>query len=235
MSEADSKGGDAPKVVDERFWLSRAAKIVEEASDKLDKGCDRVSTAAAWFWGAYSTVLTAALALSPIKVTLGMALVAALPALSLFLAYGFSTWAALPIPLRFNVLMPEEIKRAHEDAIKRKRRRLWGSVAFAALSAILVLVAGLVFALADRKETGDLAIALSNGEIVVGGSIPDDGTVVVRVAPHGAPGAASSVAAKKNEPLRVVVPVASADTYDVEITWEHDKRTMSIRETVKAP
>jgi hypothetical protein len=225
---------DAPKVVDERFWLARAAKIVEEASDRLDKGSDRIATAMAWFWGAYSTALTAGLALSPLKLSVAMALLAASPALALFVAYGLATWAALPVPIAFHVLEPENIKRAHEHAVERKRRRLGRSIGFAALAAILVVVASSAFAGMERRYRGEVAIGMSNSEILVGGSAPIDGVIIVRVTSHGVPDVTAVAAAKKNEVFQLAVPVAKASAYDVEVSWQDGARTTVIRQSVKA-
>jgi hypothetical protein len=223
---------DAPKVVDERFWLARAAKVLEETSDKLDKGGDRIATATAWFWGAYSTAMTAAFALAPQKFSIEMALLAASPALALFVAYGLATWAAVPVPIEFHVLVPADIKLAHEEAIERKRSRLRLSLIFAGFAAVLVVAVGLAFVLREPTESGDIAIALSGDEIVVGGTLPVTSGVLVSVAAEGVPPTSRTVPAKKGATFHVAVPVANAAAYAVEVSWSDGVRITTIRQTV---
>ena len=227
---------DRPKVADERFWLARAATVLEETSDKLDKGGDRIATATAWFWGAYSTGLTAAFALAPQKFSIAMALLAASPALALFAAYGLATWAAIPVPIEFNVLVPDDIKRAHEHAVQRKRRRLRASLVTAGLAAVLVVVVAVAFALrgAPTDDSGsDIAIRISGDEIVVGGTVPVTGSVLVRVTPENAAAQSRTVPARKGERFHLSVPVVNAPAYEVEVSWTKGDRTSAIRERVK--
>jgi hypothetical protein len=227
----------SPKVADERFWLGRGAEIVQESAKKLDEGAQRIAAAMGWFWTVYSTAAAATLAFSESSLPLATAVLAASPAMALFLAYALATWASLPIPIQFNVLAPYEIKAAHEKVIATKRRRVAVSLGFGAAAAILTVLAISAFAVAGKRQEPRIGIAITKdgAEVVAGGTTPADTSVLVRVTPAGG-GTESRVGrATKGQAFAISVPVPRAATYDVEVSWQAEGRTTVLRESLKYP
>jgi len=226
-----------PEIVDERFWLKRAAVVLAESAKRLDAGAAQVATAMAWFWTAYSAAATAALAITNRGVSLPWALLVASPACAIFVAYALATWASLPVPVQFNVVSPAQIKQAHDAVLAAKRRRLSISLVFGGVAALLVacVLVGLTVIDEHHEDTAIAALTMnaSGPEMVVGGRVPVDTRVVVRVTPVGAPAVSRIVAIGKDRRFAVVVPVPLATGYDVETSWADGARTTIVRERVK--
>lgn len=226
-----------PEIVDERFWLKRAAIVLAESAKRLDAGAAQVATAMAWFWTAYSAAATAALAVTNRGVSLPWALLVASPACAIFVAYALATWASLPVSVAFRVIEPAQIKRAHDAVLATKRRRLSISFVFAGIAAVLVacVLVGLTVIDERHEDTAIAALTMnpSGPEVVVGGRVPVDTRVVVRVTPSGAPAVSRIVAIGKDRRFAVVVPVPVAAEYAVETSWSDGARMTIVRERVK--
>lgn len=227
-----------PEIVDDWYWLRRAATIVAESAEQLDEGARAIAAAMAWFWTVYSAAATAALAIGGQEVTWPRALLMAAPALSIFVAYSLATWASLPISVRFNVVAPEDIKEKHEAVIRSKRRRLGWSFGFAAVSALLVAAVVLGSAL-EGRPADDVAFAVARAgagnEVVVGGRLSKETRLLVRVTPAGQATVARVIAAEQNRPFALAVPVPRAASYDVQASWAAGGRTTELREVLAAP
>jgi hypothetical protein len=226
-----------PEIVDERFWLKRAAIVLAESAKRLDAGAAQVAIAMAWFWTAYSAAATAALAVTNRGVSLPWALLVASPACAIFVAYALATWASLPVSVAFRVIEPAQIKRAHDAVLATKRRRLSISFVFAGIAAVLVacVLVGLTVIDERHEDTAIAALTMnpSGPEVVVGGRVPVDTRVVVRVTPSGAPAVSRIVAIGKDRRFAVVVPVPVAAEYAVETSWSDGARMTIVRERVK--
>lgn len=227
------------ELVNDRYWLKRAAEILGESAHKLDEGAKSIAAAMAWFWTVYSAAATAALAFAPQRIDWQWALLIALPAVAIFAAYAVATWAALPVPISFNVVAPSEIKLAHEEAIGTKRRRLKLSFGLAGAATAMVAVVLIAFALNGPRGVDKVAFAVAAGnsgaEIVVGGSLPADAEVLVRVIPAGGAAINRVVTAGKDRAFSISIPVPPAPTYDVQAAWSASARVMTVRQEVKKP
>jgi hypothetical protein len=226
-----------PEIVDERFWLKRAAVVLAESAKRIDAGAAQVATAMAWFWTAYSAAATAALAITNRGVSLPWALLIASPGCAIFVAYALATWASLPVSVQFNVVSPAQIKEAHDAVLAVKRRRLSISFVFAGIAALLValVLVGLTVIDERHEDTAIAALTMnpSGPEVVVGGRVPVDARVVVRVTPAGAPAVSGIAAVGKDRRFSVVVPVPVAAEYGVETSWSDGARTTIVRERIK--
>lgn len=234
MSDADRA-----RVVDEQYWLGRAAAILTDSAERLDEGARGIAAAMAWFWTVYSAAATAALAIAAQEVTWPRALLVTFPALSIFVAYTLATWASLPIPVRFNVIAPYDIKAAHDAVIQAKRGRLKWSFGFAALSAILVSGVVLGFALTGRPRPEDVVFAVAPGdggnELIVEGRFSRESRMLVQVTPAGHAAVSRVVAVPKDRSFTLAVPVPRAARYEVETSWAVGGRTTRLKEVVPAP
>jgi len=227
---------ESPKIVNELFWLAKAAKIVEDSGERLDKAAERVASAMAWFWTIYSGATTAALALSGLRITGMWALLVAAPILPLFAAYVFATWASLPVSIGFNVLAPYDIKQAHEKAILAKRNRLRISLVLGGVTSVLVAAVAVGTILAGPPPEGRIAVALSPAAgkpaLLVGGTV-DAAEVAVAVTPKGMPAVEQVVPVAKGKPFSVAVPVPAAGSYDVHVAWKKDKQRTVVTQVVE--
>jgi|1185.fasta_scaffold293131_1 hypothetical protein len=230
---------DAPSIVNDWYWLKRAAEIVSDSAKKLDDGARAIAAAMAWFWTVYSGAIVAATALSKRELTLTWAFLLAAPALMLFVAYSVATWASLPIPIAFNVIAPEEIKLAHEAWIAKKRRHLSFSLALGGVAAALVAAAVVMFALAEPGRTDRIGFQAADGtsgpEIIVGGRTADARKLLVQITAPGYPTVTRLVVTAKDEDFTIAIPVPLAPSYDAQLSWTAENRTTAIHEQVKRP
>lgn len=228
-----------PEIVDERFWLAHAAVIIAESPDNLDQGAQRVAAAMAWFWTAYSGALVAIFAFGSSPLTEGWVLLIVSPVITLFIAYALSTWASVPVPVRFEVNQPRKIKAAYEAALETKKSRLVLSLIFAGVTTLLVSGVAIALALAGPPQSQRIAISFAASptepEVVVGGSIPVETDVVIEISPDGHPPINSIVPVSRKTPFTRSIPVPSAETYNVRVSWKDGERETSVREVIKRP
>lgn len=224
------------KVVDERFWLTRSTEIIADSAEEFDQGAQRVASTMAWFWTAYSGTTIAVLGLSTNTYRWEWALFIASPAVSIFMAYTLAVWASLPISIEFNAVDPYDIKEAHDIIIAKKRERLRASFGFAAVTAFLVSCIVIVLALSERRADNQISFMLSEGmtgvEMIIGGSLPHDATVLIRLTPIGKPIQSHLEVVKAHEPFTLALPVPRVSSYDVKVLWESNGRHTILQETI---
>jgi hypothetical protein len=230
-------GKDDYRFVDELFWLDQAAEFVEQGLEKLDQGGQRVATAMAWFWTAYTTSITAAFAIIDIRMESRFIFWIVAPGISLFAAYALATWASLPIPIQFNVNMPEKIKSAYELLLEKKRLRLRISLWLASLSAVLVAAVSVMVIFLPGRGSDKISILLSKSpegsEMIMGATFPVETDVLTSVTPSGQSRINRIRSVKADRHTDWVIPVPADSIYSVEISWTDASLFHLVRKEVR--
>jgi hypothetical protein len=138
-------------MVNDRYWLSRARGMVDQAVKARDEAAGRLVTGVGWLWTVYTGAALVGVALADRALEgwrLGLLMV---PGVLLVVAYGLAMWALWPVAVAFDPRVIEDIKAAHVHAAEVKRRRVWLAGVTAGIGAVAVLAAILVTATAPPR------------------------------------------------------------------------------------
>lgn len=222
---------------DDIFWLQRAGAIVSGTVEQLDRGARRLADAMAWFWTAYSAVVLAILVGTNTALGLGPTLALTLPAILLFAAYVSATYASLPVDVQFDDRVPEDIKAAHDLAVRVRRGRIRASTAVATVAALSVAAAVPIAAMARAGPTSPLAAVAFNPDgsrLLVGGRIADANHAVVRVvAPNGSE--VERLVPMVENVYDSSFEVSHAGVYEVSVNWVVSGTRFTLAQEVEKP
>jgi hypothetical protein len=228
------------------FWLAVGAKIIENRVTRQDTAADKLVSAVAWFWTAYTASALVGIGLADRSLTWWRLLLAALPSIILIAAYMTATRALMPVDVQFDPRLPVDIERADNDVARKKNRRLSRAKWLTWAGAVSVAVAIVVVATAPASDADAFTASFEGqstgpGKILFSGRIHDekDLPVTVELSPHKD----ATASAQKLQPLMVTTS-ASGDfnglfqnvapaTYDVRASWKVDNQARMVSVTVK--
>lgn len=130
---------DDLELVDDAFWLRRAADLVTGPATLRAEAAARLTSTVGWLWTTY----TAAVVLVARDTTqdAASAIMVALPVGLLVLAYVAATYASMPVTTSFDPLDPAEVRAAYVTAASSGLRRLRTALALTALAAASLVLA----------------------------------------------------------------------------------------------
>ena len=217
-----------PAIVDDYYWLGRAGKLIEDAVEIKKATADRLVSAVAWLastFTLFATTLFATKVAEPDPLTMGAC---SATAVVVMVTYLLAVYAAAPTYLEFDPRVPAQVEQAHArmatTALSRIRMATAGTVV-AAMGVIASMVV-LTGSHSSAASVPQLRAVLDSGgqpAVVVTGKAPKaTGSVPVAVIPEGGP--TKSVPAKVDDQgnFAAAVPVASASSYRVRVSWTDD-------------
>jgi hypothetical protein len=139
-------------MIDDRYWLSRARTLVDNAVTSREEAAGKLVTGVGWFWTVYSTVAIVGTAIARMAFPWWVATVLALPAVFLMIAYLLALWVMIPYEGSFDPSSPDEIEEVYEKVVDLKRRRL--KLAVFALIVASVFVVGAILTASVMRPTG---------------------------------------------------------------------------------
>lgn len=223
---------------DEEFWFERAADLVIGSHERQTKAADRITSALAWFWTAYTAAALISVGLAEPRVEPVPGSIVAIPAILLFVAYGAATFAALPIRLVYDCRKPRQIKEAHDRVFEIRHNRLRVTYVLAAIAALSVaIVVGMVVSATDQPADS-IAMARSGDgtAVTVGGHLPGATKAEITATPAdpkaGLPVVRKVVTLDGND-LDATVEVDADATYQVAVAWTADGQTTTAEEELK--
>jgi hypothetical protein len=217
-----------PNLVDDHYWLGRAAKLIEEAVDVKRATADRLVHAVAWLATAFvlfATTFFATKLTSPSHLVLGVCSGTALIVIS---AYLVAVHAASPTYVEFDPRVPAEIESAYSEMATTARKRIRVASATTVAAAVGVM-ASLVVLIASQSSTASrpqLHATLESGRqstvVVSGEDVGANQDVVVTVIPDQ--GAARSVTSRVDDrgDFAADVIVEAASSYRARVAWTTD-------------
>ncbi|MFE4467258.1 hypothetical protein ACFRFH_00460 [Leifsonia sp. NPDC056824] len=119
----------------DRFWLQRGTALISTSLPELSAQATRLATAVAWFWSLYLAVVAAWSVTSH-----AVPIVAAIPVITIMIAYLGALYAQFPVAAEFDPRSPEQVKIAYRRMIVVKRGRLFTVYGLLLISAIGIAV-----------------------------------------------------------------------------------------------
>jgi hypothetical protein len=215
-------------VVNDRYWLGRARGMLDQAIRGRDDAAARLASGVGWLWTVYTgaAFVGAALAERPLP---GWAVgLLAAPALLLVAAYGLAVWAMLPVEVRFDPRVVQQIQQAHVHASGVKQQRLWWAGLAAGLGALAVVAAVVATATVRAGPAGPSLAAVVDRQpagqavVLVTGRMPPAAPVTVTVTSTqpGAGRVARLLVADPAGHVHAEIPVPSGrQGYRVQAAW----------------
>jgi hypothetical protein len=135
---------DDLELVDDAFWLRRAADLVTGPANLRTEAAQRLMTTVGWLWTTY-TAAVVLVARDTVQES-WRAVVVALPVGLFVVAYVAATIASMPVTTSFDPLDPAEARMAYVAASVQGLRRLRGALALTTLAAVSLVLALAVLA-----------------------------------------------------------------------------------------
>ncbi len=201
---------------------------------RLDDGANKIASAMAWFWGAYTAVVTAGSLIKEPHLDLLQRVLISLPAVLLFGAYGFATWAAMPMTVSFDPRQPWEIKGSYDQTTTRRLWRLGASMTLALLAAVAVSVAVFVQLSKTPEPAEGLVITYETDRrsLLVGGVAPGNAEITVEASSAGNTQRAVGRSGKDGT-FQIPIALAPNGVFTVSVKWESsDHYTTTITKAV---
>lgn len=154
------------------------------------------------------------------------------PSAILIFAYWFAVWVQMPVAVRFDRRIPEDIKNACNEGVRTKKRKLICSIILSLFAAVLVSSALIAASLSKQTSPPHFkAYCFTKQErdiIAVSGLLPADTKIILRIS--SVPRLVSSEKSKEclyvTSQLGVLQTnielVFTADKYEVTIEWQED-------------
>jgi hypothetical protein len=179
----------ADLVVNDRYWLGRARGMLDQAIRGRDDAAVRLAAGVGWLWTVYTGAALVGVAL-PNQALPGWAVgVLVAPALLLVVAYALAVRATLPVEVRFDPRVIQQIQRAHVHASEVKQERLRLAGLAAGLGALAVVTAVVATAIVRVSPSGPSVAAVVDRQIagqtvvLVTAQVPPGAAVMVTVTP----------------------------------------------------
>jgi hypothetical protein len=158
-------------VVNDRFWLGYARTTISESAKNRLATADKLVTAAGWFWTVYSSVAVVGVAVSDRDFSVGQVISIVLPIPALAIAYFLAVWAASTIEAEYDPRVPAEVAAVYDTRAVERAKRIKIAMGAIAVSAVLVVIAGVVASLSSSPKTSTVSLAAartsSTTEVVV--------------------------------------------------------------------
>lgn len=223
-------------VVDERFWLEWAVKVVDTTPSRLDEGASRIATAMGWFWGAYTAVILAGSLIRVWSLDPGLRLLVAAPSILLFVAYALASWAAMPTRVEFDPREPWAVKSAYDQTAARKWARVTTGLAFGIAAAIAVAVAIVLVLAGGASPESRVSVGLDSQRhrVLVFGVVPAGVLVTARVTSDNGSDVQQMLTADPDGHIDMAIPTSGSSVYTVVVRWESRNQETSIRRELRA-
>lgn len=124
-------------LVDDTYWLGRAAQMVEGALDQRMITADRLTSTAAWLATLTTAGVTSLVALRKPELGTPILVLLALDLVVVIAAYVAGLLASQPRFRSFDPRIPDEIRQAHESMVLSVRRSLLAATALIVAAAVL--------------------------------------------------------------------------------------------------
>lgn len=214
-------------VVNDRYWLGRARGMLDQSIRGRTEAAARLTSGVGWLWTVYTGAALVGVALGDRPLPGWVVGVLVAPALLLVAAYALATWATLPVEVRFDPRVVEEIRRVHvhTTGVKQRRLRLAGLAAGLGAVAVAAAVAATatvragppgpsLAAVVDRQPDGQ-RVVLVQGRVPAGTPV----TVTVIADQEGGPVTRLLVADGAGA-VHAAIPVSPAgQRYQVQAAW----------------
>ena len=138
---ADPVPADRWEMVDDEFWLARAATSLASGPAQRTEAAKSLVSSLAWLWTVYTG--TAVLGALTTEATLSgtRSWLLALPSLVIVSAYATAVYASMPLTEAFDPRDPHEIQTAYHRASVRGWRRLRVALGLAFVAALSISAA----------------------------------------------------------------------------------------------
>jgi hypothetical protein len=137
-----------PKI-DHQYWFDLSKSLADNSGTIRNEAAAKLQTMVAWFWTVYTgavTISAVATKLLPGRV-LGWL---AAPSALLILAYWMTVRAQMPADMTFDPRSPDDIRRAFNKGMAKKRWALWWALLFSLIAATVLGIA--LYLLGTQKE-----------------------------------------------------------------------------------
>lgn len=157
-----------PKV-DDQYWFDLSQKLVDGGQTSRDAAALKLQNLALWLWGIYTASAAIGFTLAAKPISLQMQLLIASASAALIAIYWMSVWIQMPVALEFDPRAPAQIRKAYDEGVYIKSRRLHLALACslpaAALVALALVTASIGTAQPDlqadgRTQDGKTAVAI---------------------------------------------------------------------------
>ena len=218
----------APKV-DDQYWFDLSKTLADDATTLRTEAAAKLQTMVSWFWTVYTGAVTiGAVALKNLPGHILGWLAA--PSPILVLAYWMTTRAQMPADIEFDPRSPDDIQRAFNDGMERKKLALSWALVLSFIAALVLAIA--LYLLGTSKErkapvppvvadfTATQQVA-GQRFVRVTGVVPDANTARVTITPiEPAKPSVVVLAPVTNNVLVSNVPTgAEMKKYQVSVTW----------------
>jgi len=225
-------------IVGDRYWLGRAQTMIESGVTARDAAAGRLMTAIAWFWTAYTAAALVTSSLPGRDFTTTTAVLVALPAVLLIIAYLLSLWATLPISFSFDPRIPHDVEAAHNAVVRRKRSRLAAASGATVVAALAVASTLIVTATARNTVRQSLdAIITGDGQsrvAVITGTFPGAHDVLLQLTSPGLAPIRFLRQTTSAGSLDISVPVQGGTRYVVNAKWTANGVQFTMKRTIES-
>lgn len=238
-----AKNKKVKPTVDDQFWFDFSKEMVESASTTRNKAAAKLQQLIAWLWGVYTASAAVGIALSKTSYPLLVVVLIASPSAILIFAYWFTVWVQMPVKVRFDPRIPDDIKDAYMRGVKMKGRKLICAIGLSLAAALLVSIA-LIAASLSKQGAAPFFEAYCYKEqkldfIALSGQFPADKKIFLRIFPiprFGTPVESKKIVYITTESGELNTNIKLdfiADRYEVIAKWmENDDLLHSLRRTV---
>ncbi len=183
--------------IDDKFWFERSGEWVKSSSSSRNEAAAKLQTMIVWLWGIYTASATIGMALgtalSETSYPILIIVLIASPSTVLIGAYWVAVWAQVPISVKFDPRMPDDIKKAYLKGIRAKKRKLNAALALSLLAAVLVSFAIVAAYMSKQVTPSNFQAYLYASEeqnvLILTGHVPADIKMVhLRIIPYLRPG-----------------------------------------------
>jgi hypothetical protein len=133
-----TSGSDEIAVVDDAFWLSRAADLVTGVSARRTDAAKQLMSALSWLWTVYTGAAVLGAFASSSSLPGGVGVLLALPSFLIVLAYAAAVAASMPLNVSFDPRDPDEVRLIYTAAAQRGWRRLQVALWLCGLAAVSI-------------------------------------------------------------------------------------------------
>lgn len=220
-----------PKV-DHQYWFDLSKALADGASTIRNEAAAKLQTMVAWFWTVYTGAITLGAVATKLLPSHVLGWLAA-PSALLILAYWMTVRAQMPADMTFDPRSPDDIRRAFNKGMNKKKWALWWALLFSFVAAVVLGFA--LYLLGTRKEkkpvippvpvVADFTASqrvLRQRFVRVVGVVPDADTARIVV---------TSIEPKRESSIIVLAPVTESrlfsnipiagemKRYEVSVTW----------------
>ncbi|MFT6923162.1 MAG: hypothetical protein ACJA1C_002172 [Crocinitomicaceae bacterium] len=164
------------KIANDQFWLEYGKSSIEKSISSVNESASKLETITKWFWTTYTTFFTIGISTDSIDAPILVLILLSLPIILLIMTYWFCVLAQMPVNSRFNPKIPSRIRKAYNNGVIIKKKRLRWALAATFMSALSLCTALFLMSfLSNHSEPHlDVKYDKSNSRVIISGSFPEN-------------------------------------------------------------